>query len=212
MYSEILLPRPCDHCHPALDRLDIAVKGTYKEFYIIGKWGKYDILRTLTYPPTSTRPSADQLCAVLEVVKTHAGDINLDGIQCSWYANTIFLALQDIFPGGVVVHGRKEKKKGIHQGIKVSIEGVNDLHSQQIENHYAVRGFACSLSSHDHVCSEQYLKQREIETERSRQESERCRRALAFTRIEREKHLANMRAGNKWAYFEMRRQFDALWP
>ena len=60
--------------------------------------------------------------------------------------------------------GRKEKKKGIHKGVKVSIEGVNGLHQkyyQQIENHHAVRGFACLLLSHIHVCSEQYRRQRE---------------------------------------------------
>ena len=144
MYSDIL-SRPSDHCHPALDRLEVAVKGTYKELYITKKWGKYDILRTLTYPPTSTQPSADQLCALLEAADTHARDINLDGIQCSWYANTIFLALQDIFPGGTVVAGRKEMKKGVHKVVKVPIEGgVNGLHqkySQQIENQYTVRGF-----------------------------------------------------------------------
>jgi len=147
-----MLSRPGEHCHTALDCLEVVVKGTYKELYIIGKWGKYDILRTLTYPPTSTRPSADQLCALLRAVKTHAGDINLDGIQCSWFANTIFLALQDIFPGGIVVPGRKVKKKGMHKGVKVSIEGsVNGLHQKyfrQIENHDAVRGFTYFLLSH----------------------------------------------------------------
>ena len=101
MYSEIL-SRPSDDCHPALDHLEGVVKGTYKELHIIAKWGKYDILRTLTYPPTSPQPSADQLCALLEAVKTHGGDINVDGIQCSWYANTIFLAPQDIFPDGMM--------------------------------------------------------------------------------------------------------------
>ncbi|KIM50579.1 hypothetical protein SCLCIDRAFT_1225247 [Scleroderma citrinum Foug A] len=135
--------KPSDNCHPALDHVEVVVKGTYKELYITKKWGKYDILRTLTYPPTSTRPSADQLCALLEVVETHGSGINPDGIQCSWYANTIFLALQDIFPGGIVVPRRKEMKKGMHKGIKVSIEGgVNGLHqkySQQIEKQYTYR-------------------------------------------------------------------------
>ena len=79
MYSEIL-SRPSDDCHPALDCLEVVVKGTFQELRIIERWGKYDILRTLTYPPTSTRPSADQLCALLRAVKTHARDINLDGI------------------------------------------------------------------------------------------------------------------------------------
>ena len=169
-YSEIL-SRPSDNCHPALDHVEVVVKGTYKELYITKKWGKYDILRTLTYPPTSTRPSADQLCTLLEVVETRGGGINPDGIQCSWYANTIFLALQDIFPGGIVVLGRKEMKKGMHKGIKVSIEGVNGLHqkySQQIEKQYTVRGFACFLLSHIHVCSEQYRKVPEETRERNR--------------------------------------------
>ena len=35
----------------------------------------------------------------------------------------IFLALQDIFPGGTVVPGRKVKKKGMNKGVEVSIEG-----------------------------------------------------------------------------------------
>ena len=154
IYSEILSRRSDDR-HPALDRLEVVVKGTYNELDIIDKWGKYDILRTLTYAPGSMRLSADQLCALLEAVKTHGNDINLDGIQCSWYANTIFLALQDIFLGCTVVSGRKEKKKGMHKGVKVSIEGgINGLrqkYSQQIENHYAVRGFAFLLLSHIHV-------------------------------------------------------------
>ena len=195
MHSEIL-SRPSDHHHPALDCLEVVVKGTYKELYITKKWGKYDILHTLTYPSTSTRPSADQLCALLEAVKTHSGDINLDGIQCSWYANTIFLPLQDIFPGGIVVSGRKEMKKGIHKGVKVSIEGgVNGLHqkySQQIENHHAVRGFACLLLSHIHVCSEQYLRQRENEREKIRHETERLERSQAVTK-ECVKNLAKLK-------------------
>jgi len=174
VYSEIL-SRPSEHFHPALDCLDVVAKGTFWELRVIEKWGKYDILRTLTYPPTSTRPSADQLCALLRATKTHATDINLDGIQCSWFANTIFLALQDIFPGGIVMPGRKEKKKGIHKGVKVPIDGgVNSLHqkySRQIENHDAVRGFTCFLLSHIHVCSEQRRREHEIEIERSRHET-----------------------------------------
>ncbi|KIM50904.1 hypothetical protein SCLCIDRAFT_742527 [Scleroderma citrinum Foug A] len=43
-------------------------------------------------------------------------------LGCSWYANTTFLALQDTFPGGIVVPGRKEMKKGMYTGVKVSIE------------------------------------------------------------------------------------------
>ena len=53
MYPKIL-SRPSDDCHPALDHLEVVVKRTYQELDIIAKWGKYDILRTLTYPPTST--------------------------------------------------------------------------------------------------------------------------------------------------------------
>ena len=53
MYSEIL-SGPSDHRHPALDSLEVVVKGTHQELYIIQKWGKYDILRTLTYPRIST--------------------------------------------------------------------------------------------------------------------------------------------------------------
>ena len=208
MYSEIL-SRPSDDCHPALDCLEVVVKGTYQELYITKKWGKYDILRTLTYPHASARPSADQLCALLEAVKTHGGDINIDGIQCSWYANTVFLALQDIFPGGIVVPGRKEMKKGMHKGVKVSIEGgVNGLHqkySQQIEDHYAVRGFACFLLLHIHIRSEQYWKQLKIETERARRETERLRRGQAAT-DERGKVLAELWEGKRRLDFNMRIQ------
>lgn len=41
--------------------------------------------------------------------------------------------------------------------------------------------FLCLLSSHIHVCSEQYLRQREIEREKIRHETERLERFRAVT-------------------------------
>ena len=67
------------------------------------------------------------------------------------------------------------KKKGMHKGVEVSIEGgVNGLHLKyyrQIEDHDAVRGFTCLLLSHIHVRSEQRRREREIEKERTRRET-----------------------------------------
>ena len=150
-FSQILL-RPIDESYcPLLNQIDIVFKGSRKEPLVIADWGKYDVLRTLTYPPTSTRPSALHLCAIMQAALELDRDIKLGDIQCYWYANTIFLAFQDIFPGGILCPGRKEKKRGSLNGVKLSTEvlGVNchyRKYIQRLEAIHAVRDSTCFLS------------------------------------------------------------------
>ena len=131
-------------------------KGSLEEFYIVEKWGKYDVLRTITYTETSTRPSAFQLCAVLQAAVAHGREIGLDGMQCYWFANTIFPALQDIFPGNTMSFGRKEKKKGSHIGVKFFMEEdiavVHQMYIEQLKKNHAVRDlFTHIYSFYAHV-------------------------------------------------------------
>ena len=165
--SSVIFFRPLDESYcPAPDRIDIVFKGSSVEPFIIADWGKYDVLRTLTYPPTSTRPSALHLCAIMQAALELGRDIKFGDIQCYWYASTIFLVLQDIFPGGILCPGRKEKKRGTLKGIKLSTEPLDAncfyrKYIQRLEIIYTVRDFTCSSFLVFIFCNLQEIKNRD---------------------------------------------------
>ncbi|KIJ05176.1 hypothetical protein PAXINDRAFT_103881, partial [Paxillus involutus ATCC 200175] len=112
---------------PALDYVYVATMGTSREFDITDRLGAYDVLRTLTYPADRIRPSAAQLCTLLDVTNAQSRVYEIYNTQCYWYSHTVFTALSQLFPTVDRTSGEKEGRKGTFGGFPVSMENSVDI-------------------------------------------------------------------------------------
>ncbi|KAG1786710.1 uncharacterized protein HD556DRAFT_1449511 [Suillus plorans] len=102
--------------------------------YLTSMYGPYNHLCTLTFPPTSTRPSATQISVLLSVTSTHAPNYNLYHFQCYWYASTIWEAIKQLFPG--YIEGTWQGPRCHYYGFKVEKADSVEVVCEQYVNEW----------------------------------------------------------------------------
>ncbi|KAI9574368.1 hypothetical protein HD554DRAFT_2011044 [Boletus coccyginus] len=100
--SAIVAPSlPSQKTTPALDTVHVVGQNVNFDAYLSNTFGEYDTLCILEYPKSfiPQPPSAIQLSILLLVVTKHQPDYNLYEHNCYWFADMVFEASKELFPG-----------------------------------------------------------------------------------------------------------------
>ncbi|KAI6095201.1 hypothetical protein EDD16DRAFT_773211 [Pisolithus croceorrhizus] len=84
-------------------------------------------IRTLTFPPDSVVPSANELATLVYITSAHEPTYNVTNTQCYWFVETIFEAIKSLFAGAeeIIVNAQGGTWNGVRIRRKPSADGVS---------------------------------------------------------------------------------------
>ncbi|KAI6102324.1 hypothetical protein EDD16DRAFT_1900939 [Pisolithus croceorrhizus] len=120
-------------------------------------------IRTLTFPPDSVVPSANELATLVYITSAHEPTYNVTNTQCYWFVETIFEALKSLFAGAeeIIVNTQGGTWNGVPIRRKPSADGV-------CTKYRAARAALAEEAERKHTAQ----RQQEEETRRERQAAE----------------------------------------
>ncbi|KAI6096451.1 hypothetical protein F5141DRAFT_583376 [Pisolithus sp. B1] len=120
-------------------------------------------IRTLTFPPDSVVPSANELATLVYITSAHEPTYNVTNTQCYWFVETIFEALKSLFAEAeeIIVNTQGGTWNGVPIRRKPSADGV-------CTKYRAARAALAEEAERKHTAQ----RQQEEETRRERQAAE----------------------------------------